>query len=675
MGAQAQDKKFSIRTVLFGPALATDDAPHQAISKRVGLAVFASDALSSVAYATQEILIVLAVAFSLYGAAIYNYSVPIALVIVGLLAVLIISYRQTIYAYPGGAGAYIVARDNLGEVPAMIAAAALLTDYVLTVAVSIASGVEQLASAFPGLKEYRVPISCLLVLLMTMINLRGVKESGAVFAVPTYFFIGMMIFMIGTGLFRAYVLGTLGTVPAGIEVEHLFDYDGVFLLLILRAFSSGCTALTGIEAISDGILAFKDPKSKNAAATLTVMGVILASMFFGITILANKVQAVPTETPTVISQIANVIFGNGALYYLLIASAMLILIMAANTAFADFPRLSAFAARDGFLPRQLASRGRRLVFSWGIVLLAGAACVLIIVRNARVTELLPLYAVGVFMGFTLSQFSMVRRWLRASKLKPGETTKANFSTVVYDEHWRTKMIIAAVGGTTTLIVMLVFAISKFSAGAWVILVLIPLLVLLFSRIRQHYQRVARILSLSTSVVNPIKHDMLTIVFIDDVHAGTVPMVEFAMSLRHPWLAVHLDNNPEKSEIIKAKWQERMKYAHHPLIMIPAPYRNLTEVAVKYVQQQLDKDSHRLVHVVMGQLVMDTYWEQALHSNSTIAFKLALQRMERVVVTDVSYPLHTTEAHTYPENVENNYQLATPEEEAIAEGGKAANGHH
>ena len=450
--------------------------------------------------------------------------------------------------------------------------------------------------------------------------------------------------------------GELGTVPPGIAAAHLYDYDGVFLLLILRAFSSGCTALTGIEAISDGILAFKDPKSKNAAATLTLMGVILATTFFGITILANRVQAVPTETPTVISQIASVIFGNGVFYYMLIAAAMLILIMAANTAFADFPRLSAFAARDGFLPRQLAARGRRLVFSWGIVLLAGTACVLIIVRNARVTELLPLYAVGVFMGFTLSQFSMVKRWLRASSLKPGETTKANFSTVAYDAHWRTKMIIALFGGTVTFIVMLVFAISKFTSGAWVILMLIPLLVLLFSRIRKHYQNVARILSLSKSAVNPIKHDMVTLVFVDDVHAGTVPMVEFAMSLRHPWLAVHFDNNPEKSEIILAKWQERMKYANHPLVMLPAPYRNLTDVAVKYVQQHLDKDPHRLVHVVMGQLVMDNYWQQSLHSNSTIAFKLALQRMERVIVTDVSYPLHTADAQDYPENVENNYHV-------------------
>ena len=645
---------------MLGPALATEDAAHQAISKRIGLAVFASDALSSVAYATQEILLVLAVAVSAYGAAIFNYSIPIALVIVGLQAVLITSYRQTIYAYPGGAGAYIVARDNLGEVPAMTAAAALLTDYVLTVAVSVASGVEQLASAFPDLRVYRVPICCALVLLMTIINLRGVKESGTVFAVPTYFFVGMMVLMIGVGLYRSFIAGNLGIVSRDIEIEHLYDYDGVFILLVLRAFSSGCTALTGVEAISDGILAFKEPRSKNAAATLTVMGVILAGMFFGITILANRVQAIPTETPTVISQIAQVIFGNGVMYYLLIAAAMLILIMAANTAFADFPRLSAFAARDGFLPRQLAFRGRRLVFSWGILLLALAACLLIIVRNARVTELLPLYAVGVFMGFTLSQFSMVRRWLRASKLKPGETTQANFSTVAYDPQWRVKMIIALVGGTMTFVVMLVFAISKFTTGAWLILVLIPALVLLFSQIRKHYINVARILSLSTRAVNPIKHDMVTLVFIDDVHAGTVPMVEFAISLRHPWLAVHFDNNPEKTELIKAKWNERMRYANHPLVIVPAPYRNATQVAVDYVQQHLDKDKHRLVHVVMGQLVMDSYWEQALHSNSSIGFKMALQRMERVVVTDVSYPLHTGEATEYPENVENSYKIPEAE---------------
>jgi len=651
--------------MLLGPALSSEDAAHQAISKKVGLAVFASDALSSVAYATQEILIVLAVAVGIYGAGIYNYSVPIALVIVALLAVLTISYRQTIYAYPNGAGAYLVARDNLGEVPAMMAAAALLTDYVLTVAVSVASGTEQLASAFPELRQYRIPICVAIIMVITVINLRGVKESGAVFALPTYFFVGMMFLMLGVGFFRSFVSGTLGIVDQTIHTEHIADYDGVFLLLILRAFSSGCTALTGVEAISDGIQAFKEPRSKNAAATLTVMASILAFMFFGITILANRVQAVPSETPTVISQIAQVIFDGGPLYIAAIASAMLILVMAANTAFADFPRLSAFAARDGFLPRQMASKGRRLVFSWGIALLALAACVLIVARNARVTELLPLYAVGVFMGFTLSQFSMVKRWLTVARLKPGELAKTLHGEAGYDSGWRWKLIVALVGGSMTFVVMVVFAISKFSAGAWLVVVIIPTLVFIFYRIRKHYIDVARILSLSGRAVNPLKHDVLTIVFIDDVHAGTVPMVEFAMSLRHSWLAVHLDNDSEKTAITKAKWNERMKYAYHPLVIIPTPFRNLTQVAVDYIQHHLDKAPGRLVHVVMGQLVMDDYWQQALHSNSTIGLKLALQRMERVIVTDVSYQLHTSQAERFPENVEHNYKL--PETEV-------ANGH-
>ena len=655
--------------MLLGHALATEDAAHQAISKKVGLAVFASDALSSVAYATQEILIVLAVAFSLYGASVYSYSIPIAVVIVVLLAVLTISYRQTIYAYPNGAGAYLVARDNLGELPAMAAAAALLTDYVLTVAVSVASGTEQLASAFPSLAQYRIPICIAIIMVITVINLRGVKESGAVFAIPTYFFVGMMILMLGVGFFRAFIAGDLGIVDQAIHPEHLFNYDGVFILLILRAFSSGCTALTGVEAISDGIQAFKEPRSKNAAATLTVMASILAFMFFGITILANRVQAVPTETPTVISQIAQVIFNGGPLYIAVIASAMLILVMAANTAFADFPRLSAFAARDGFLPRQMASKGRRLVFSWGIALLSLAACVLIVARDARVTELLPLYAVGVFMGFTLSQFSMVKRWLSVSKLKPGETTRTLHGEAAYDSGWRWKLAVSLIGGSITFLVMIVFAVSKFSAGAWLVVIIIPCLVLVFYRIRKHYIDVARMLSLSGRAVNPIKHDMLTIVFIDDVHAGTVPMVEFAMSLRHPWLAVHLDNDPDKTAVTKAKWSERMKFAYHPLVIIPSPYRNLTQTAVEYVQQHLDKAPHRLVHVVMGQLIMDDYLQQALHSNSTIGLKLALQRMERVVVTDVSYQLHTSQVERFPVNVEHNFK--TPEVE-LAHG---AVGHH
>ncbi len=665
MGVQSQ-KRISLRNILLGPAISSEDAAHQAISKKIGLAVFASDCLSSVAYATQEILIVLASAVAIYGAGIYWYSIPISIAIVLLLALLTISYRQTIYAYPGGGGAYVVARDNLGEIPAMIASAALLTDYILTVAVSVSSGVEQIASVLQFLAPYRVGVAVLLVLFITVLNLRGVKESGTIFAVPTYFFVGTMLLTIVVGLFKHFT-GTLGTAQQ-FAFEHHSAFNNIWLFLILRAFSSGCTAVTGVEAISNGIQAFQNPKSKNAAQTLLVMAGLLGFMFIGITFIAQWIQAVPTELPTVISQVGLVVFDGGIGYYLLVVGAMLILIMAANTSFADFPRLSALAANDGFLPRQLSTKGRRLVFSWGIAVLAGAACLLILIFDARVTALIPLYAIGVFMSFSLSQFGMVVHWWRSSKLKPGEVVPTRFGELHVDANWRTKMFVNALGGTVSTLVMIVFAFTKFVDGAWVIVLLIPALVFLFSRIRQHYTNVARILSMNNRAANPLKHEMLTIVFVDDVHTGTVQMVEFAMSLRHPWLAVHIDNDTEKTSIIKAKWDERMRYAYHPLVIVPAPYRNLTRVAFEYIEKQLDKMGPLgLVHVVMGQLIMDNYWEQALHSNTTIQFKLALQQLERVVVTDVSYQLHTSEAQSYPENQEDSFVKDHPE--------LAREGHH
>ena len=648
----------SVGSILLGRPLATDEAAHQAISKKIALAVFASDTVSSVAYATQEILIVLATAVAIYGVGVFWYSIPIAIAIVLLLAILTISYRQTIFAYPSGGGAYIVARDNLGEVPAMVAAAALLTDYILTVAVSVSSGVEQLASVLPGLAVYRAPIACVLVLLIMLVNLRGVKESGAVFAVPTYFFVGMAMLMIVVGFIK-YFTGTLGTVQGVVAEPHL-AFNGLWLFLILRAFSSGCTAVTGVEAISNGIQAFKSPKSKNAAQTLVVMALLLGIMFIGITFLAQWVKAVPTELPTVISQVSHVIFAGSIFHYMLVAGAIMILVMAANTSFADFPRLSALAAADGFLPRQLSIRGRRLVFSWGIALLAGAACLLIILFDARVTALIPLYAIGVFMSFTLSQYGMVRHWWKAAHLKIGESIKTRFSEIHFDPTWKVKIGINALGGTVSMLVMVIFAFTKFIDGAWMIVLLVPLLVLFFSRIRKHYANVARILSLNQRTVNPVKQDVLTLVFVDDVHAGTVPMVEFAISQRHSWLAVHFDDNPDKTAIIQQKWRDRMVHVHHPLLIVSAPYRNLTEVAVNYVQHQLDKDPRRLVHVIMGQLIMDNYWEQALHSNTSIGLKLALQRVGRVIVTDVSYQLHTGDAENYPVNVENNFKLPEPD---------------
>ncbi len=632
-------KRKKLGELILGRPLMTDEASHQSIGKGVALAVFASDALSSVAYATQEILIVLAGAATIIGAGVYGYSIPIAAAIVFLLAILTISYRQTIFAYPGGGGAYIVARDNIGELPAQIAGAALLTDYVLTVAVSISSGVDQVASAIPALKPVEAPIAIVTIIFMAVINLRGVKESGRVFAIPTYFFVVMMFITLIVGFYR-YFSGSLGVVT-GVEVVHQV-IEPLGILLILRAFSSGCAAVTGVEAISNGITAFKDPKSKNAATTMTIMSSILGVTFLSITFLANRIGAVPSEVETVISQLGRTVYGPGPLYGLLIASTTVILIMAANTSFADFPRLCALHAGDGFLPRQLTFRGGRLVFSWGILALAAASIVLVAIFNASTTALIPLYAIGVFLSFTLSQLGMVIRWQRISKLKPTETIKDIHSVISYDAAWRFKQIVNAVGATLSFVVMIVFTATKFSHGAYIIVILIPSMVFVFFRIHKHYKGVARMLSLSGRTVTPERHAAKMIVLIDDVHAGTVPMIEFAMSYGNNWTALHIDDNPDKTKIILAKWQQRMGKLDHPLHLIPAPYRDLTTPIVNYVQDILDKDPNILVHVVMGQLIMDTWAAQVLHANTSIRFKLALQQMSRVVVTDVAYPLHGDE---------------------------------
>src|SRR5512134_1094153 len=471
----------SITHWLIGRPLMTADAPHQTIGKAVGLAVFASDALSSTAYATQEILGVLAVA----GSMSYDYVFPISIAIVALLAIVTISYEQTIHAYPGGGGAYIVARDNLGETQAQIAGAALLTDYILTVAVSISSGVAQIVSAYPSLDPYRVHMAVAAVMLIMLVNLRGVKESGAAFALPTYFFVVMMFITVGIGLFRSFT-GTLGGVVDPPELHLTETMIAITPFLLLHAFANGTTALTGVEAISNGITAFKEPRSKNAGITLIWMSLILGTLFLGLSFLTGEVQAVFSEEETVISQLARTIFGGrGILYLMLISGTTVILIMAANTAFADFPRLGALHAGDGFLPRQLTYRGSRLVYSRGIMSLAVVSSLLIIIFQASVTRLIPLYAIGVFLSFTLSQAGMARRWWKIGHLKAGEEIVEPGSTLKYENGWQYRMLINGFGAVCTAIVMVVFAVTKFREGAWMVLILTPALVTIFFSIHHH----------------------------------------------------------------------------------------------------------------------------------------------------------------------------------------------
>ncbi|MCB9437659.1 MAG: APC family permease [Anaerolineales bacterium] len=625
-------QRLNFGRLLLGRPLETKELPHQAISKPIGLAVFASDALSSTAYATQEMLIILAIAGS--GAAVLGISIPLAIAISILLTIVTISYRQTIHAYPNGGGAYIVARDNLGELPAQIAGAALLTDYILTVAVSISAGVEQITSGFRGLIPYRIEIAVGVIIVMTLINLRGVKESGRIFAVPTYFFLALMFLTLGIGFVR-YFSGTLGTVK-DVERMHYDVVKPLTLFLILRAFSSGCAALTGIEAISNGVTAFKEPRSRNAAITLVWMSSILITLFLGITFLAHQIGAQPSEVETIISQLGRTIFGDGILWYMVLAGTALILLMAANTSYADFPRLAALHAGDGFLPRQLTYRGSRLVFSWGIMILAITSSLLVVVAQANTTRLIPLYAVGVFLGFTISQTGMVVRLRKSSKLQPGEKIQTHETVLTYDPQWRLKIVISSVGAFSTFVVMMIFAITKFMSGAWFVVLLIPCLVYIFFRIHYHYKDVAHYLSLGGARPELDKRPVVTLILVDDVHAETARMVNFAKSLDHPWQAIHIGINPEKAEVVKQKWHDRI--GEGELVIIPSPYRLLAEPIREYIEHLQQEVPRCFVHVIMGHLVMDTFWEQALHQNSAFIFNLALGRMKQVVVTSVPYQI-------------------------------------
>jgi amino acid transporter len=621
----------SWRTWLIGRPLRTADAPHQTIGKLIGLAVFASDALSSTAYATQEILMILAAA----GTMAFGYVFPISIAIVVLLAIVTLSYEQTIHAYPGGGGAYIVARDNLGELPAQTAGAALLTDYILTVAVSISSGVAQIVSAYPVLFPYRAHLAVGLVFFIMLVNLRGVRESGVVFSVPTYFFIVMMYTTVILGLIR-YLSGSLGTVvnPPPLEVAHLVE--GVTPFLILHAFSSGTAALTGVEAISNGITAFKEPRSRNAGITLIWMALILGSLFLAISFLAGQIGAIPSETETVISQLARTAFGNrGGLYLMTITATTVILIMAANTSFADFPRLSALLAADGFLPRQFAFRGSRLVFSRGIVLLALLASLLIAIFGASVTNLIPLYAIGVFLSFTLSQAGMSHRWWKIGHLLPGQEVKERGSTLRYEPGWQIKMVINGFGALCTLVVMFVFAVTKFSGGAWIVLLLIPAVVLLFSAIHRHYRLLAESLSLDHYGSPPHIYRHRVIMPISGVHRGTLTALRYARELSDDITAVHVSLDPEEAEKVRRKWETWGEGIR--LVVLDSPYRLLLEPLLEYIEWLADhRQPNEIITVVVPQFVPRRWYYNLLHTQTAFWLRMALLFKPSVVITDVPY---------------------------------------
>ena len=623
----------SWRTWLIGRPLRTADAPHQTIGKTIGLAVFASDALSSTAYATDEILFVLAAA----GAAAFVYALPISLGIVALLAIVTISYEQTIHAYPGGGGAYIVARDNLGELPAQTAGAALLTDYILTVAVSVASGVAQITSAYPSLFPYRVPLAVGLVLVMMLVNLRGVKESGAIFAIPTYFFLAMMLLTVASGLLR-YLMGGLGAVVNPPLLERAPSMPSVTLFLVLHAFSNGTSALTGVEAISNGIPAFKEPRSRNAGITLIWMSAILGTLFLSITFLAGKIGATPSEGETVISQLARTTYqGQGLLYLATIVATSLILIMAANTAFADFPRLSALLAGDGFLPRQLTYRGSRLVYSRGIVALALIASLLIMLFHGSVNALIPLYAIGVFLSFTLSQAGMARRWWKVGRLAPGQEVQERGSTLRYEPRWALKVVINGFGAFCTAVVMLVFAITKFRDGAWIVVFLVPTLAAVFFAIHYHYRDLAAHLSLEQYGAPPRVSRHRVILPISGVHRGTLAALRYARTLSDDITAVHISTDPAEAERLNRKWESWGDGVR--LVVLDSPYRLFLEPLVSYIEDiAAHRQPNETITIVVPQFVPRHRWHNLVHSHAATWLRMVLLFKPGIVITDVPYQL-------------------------------------
>lgn len=620
----------TVQTWLIGRPLATADAPHQTIGKLIGLAVFSSDAMSSVAYGPQEMMLILAAA----GAGALHLAFPVAIAIGVLLLVLTFSYEQTIHAYPGGGGAYIVARDNLGELPAQTAGAALLTDYILTVAVSISSGVAQLVSAYPVLYPHRVIIAVSMIMLIMLINLRGVKESGITFAIPTYFFLVLMFITVIIGFIR-YFTGTLGMVVNPPAIPYSF-VEPLSVFLVLRAFANGTTSLTGVEAISNGITAFKEPRSKNAGKTLLWMSAILGTLLLGITFLSTRIHAIPSESETIISQLARTIYnGRGVIYLLNISATTVILIMAANTAFADFPRLGALHAGDGFLPRQFTFRGSRLVYSSGIMVLAVIASLLVIGFQASVTKLIPLYAIGVFLSFTLSQTGMARRWWKCGHLKPGEEIVEPGSTLHFDSGWVHKMVINGMGAVCTALVAIIFAVTKFIDGAWVVIVLTPALVSIFYAIHHHYKHLAEQLSLENRRRRGhINRDRI-IMPISGVHSGTLAALQYACTLSDDITAVHISIDPKETERVKEKWD--VWGDGYRLVVLNSPYRLFVEPLLEYIDKILAiLGPDETLTIVVPQFVPKHWWTNVLHMRTADSLRKVLLHRKNVIITEVPY---------------------------------------
>lgn len=601
------------KRIFIGNPLTNEMAAHEHIPKWKALAVLSSDALSSVAYATEEILIPL----SLFSLAAMAWSIPIALAVGLLLLIITMSYRQTIDAYPNGGGAYTVAKENLGDRAGLIAGAALLIDYILTVAVSVSSGVENIASAFPLIAAHKIIVGCLIIVFIMVLNLRGIKESASIFALPTYLFIASFLMMIGVGFYK-YLTGQI-LEPAPILHE---TYPVIPLFLLLRAFSSGCAALTGIEAISNGIPIFKTPAQKNAKITMLWMAIILGTFFLSITLLAHLLKIVPEHGQTAVSLLARGIFGQSVYYYIIQGSTALILLLAANTSYADFPRLSSLLANDRYLPRQLTSVGDRLVFSNGILWLSGAAAFLIILFKGETHHLIPLYAVGVFLSFTLSQSGMIVHHLK-----------------IKEKGWMNGLLLNSIGALTTFIILIVIAVTKFTGGAWIVIILIPAAVFVFTKIKKHYLQVATQLSYASSIT-PMKlepYNYTVIVPVSGIHPGVVEALRYAMTLSKDVRACYVEMNTNATARMKNEWQNWA--GQIPFVILHSPYRSVIQPILNYIDDVTKLNPEARVTVVIPEFVTSKWYHQFLHNQTSLLLRASLRLRRGKVITVIRYYLN------------------------------------
>ena len=600
---------MSIKSFLIGQPIETIKEKHERLSKKAGLAVFSSDPLSSVAYGTEEIMFALIAG----GAALLSYTLPIAIAIVITVSIVVTSYYQTIHAYSSGGGAYIVAKENLGELPGLIAGSALLIDYVLTVTVSVAAGIAAITSAFPATRSYTITMCLVSILFIMIINLRGVRESGKVFSLPVYIFIGSLLVLIAASLSKSFSLPHIER-----EVTSAANIFPVFI--ILRAFASGCVTLTGIEAISNGVKAFKAPEAKNAGITLVWMAFMLGFLTIGIAYFSNYYGIMPNPDETVVSQLARTVFGKGVVYYIIQFATMLVLILAANTSYSDFPRLSSIMANDRYLPRQLSNRGDKLVFSNGILILSFLSALLIILFRGDTHSLIPLYAIGVFTAFTLSQIGMVRHWIKDK-----------------GKGWVKSTIINGIGGITTGVVLVIVAVEKFTHGAWIVLIAIPFVVFLTKKVFSHYLSVAEQLSLSTCVTEEKEYSHHSVIIpISGMQQAVIGAIKYGKALSDDVTAVYIYIDPVETQKMKEKWDARCMGVK--LEILHSPYRSVMEPLMDYIDSIREKYRDGVITVVLPEFVPSKWWHHLLHNQTALFIKGVLLFKKGVVSTSVPFHL-------------------------------------